>query len=227
MRFRPLLVPGNGSHHADQRISLFELGIEFEQQVGPLFLVLSPLVTGFWQYIPGSCEQFDQRVTVVQHRRPPFLPPQAFPATFLPFGLLLALRLLLIPFPGISPSLGFPILLLLPCSLLFLCLGDGEPLEAHAHLVEGLAKALNDVETVYHDGRIGEAGPGDGVHRVAEVHRHLCNLLTLGEGNHQQDSRHDIGLGALDHSDQRPLPAMAVLVGKYRVDIAAYHRLVY
>lgn len=222
-----LLVPEYGSHHTNQRISLFELGIEFEEQAGPLFLVLSPLVTGFWQDIPGSCEQFDQRVAVVQLCRPPFLPPQTLPATFPAFGLLPALRLLLIPFPGISPPLGFLLLVLLPCGLLLLRLGDGEPLEAQAHLVEGLAKALHDMEAVDDDGGVGEARLDNGVHRVAEVHRHFLHLPALGQGYHHQDPRYDIGLGALDHGDQRPLPATAVLVGEYRVDIVAYRRLVY
>ena len=83
------------------------------------------------------------------------------------------------------------------------------------------------MEAVDDDGGVGEARLDNGVHRLAEVHRHFLHLPALGQGYHHQDPRYDIGLGALDHGDQRPLPAMAVLVGEYRVDVVTNRGLVY
>ena len=83
------------------------------------------------------------------------------------------------------------------------------------------------MEAVDDDGGIGEALAHDGVHGVAEVHRHLLDLLTLRKGNHLQYPGYDLRLGTLHDGYDGTFAAMSGLVGEYRVDFVAYRCFVY
>ena len=193
----------------------------------PFLLVLSPFLTRLGQHVLTSGEQFDQRVSGAEHCGTELLLPDALASALLALRLLLSAFLhgVLCPAVCTFPSLG--ILALLPRSLFLLRRCDGQPLEAQAHLVKGLAQPLHDVEAVDDDGGIGEALAHDGVHGVAEVHRHFLDLLTLCKGDHLQYPGNDLGLGALDDGYDGAFAAMPGLVGEYRVDVIAYRRLVY
>ena len=221
------LVPEHGPYGADQRIRLPELWIQPEDQVRSFLLVLSPFFARFGQHVLAPGEQFDQRVSVTEHGGTELLLPDAFTSALPALRLLLTGLLYGVLRPAVYTLFGLGVLALLPCRLFLLRGRDGQPLEAQAHLVEGLAKPLHDVEAVDDDGGIGEALAHDGVHRVAEVHRHLLHLLTLRKGNHLQYPGHDLGLGALDDGYDSAFAAMPGLVGEYRVDVIAYRRLVY
>ena len=222
-----LFVAEHGPYGADQRICLPELWIQFEEQVRPFLLVFSPLLTRLGQHVLAPGEQFDQRVSIAEHSGTEFLLPDALAATFLSLWLLLASLLHCILRPAVCPLLSLGILALLPSSLFLLRRSDGQPLESQAHLVKGLAQPLHDVEAVDDNRGIGEALSHDGVHGVAEVHRHLLDLLTLRQGNHLQYPGNDLCLGALDNGYDGAFAAMSGLVGEYCVDIVAYSRLVY
>ena len=189
--------------------------------------MFSPLVAGLGQYIPASGKQFDQRIAITEHGGTVLLLSDAFASAFLTLRFLLAGLLYSVLRPAVCTLLGLGILALLPCRLFLLRRCDGQPLEAQAHLVEGLAKTLHDVETVDDDGGIGETFAYNGVHGVAEVHRHLLDLLTLCKGYHLQYPGHNLRLGALDDGYDGAFAAMSGLVGEYRVDVIAYRRLVY
>ena len=221
------LIPEHGSYGVDQRICLPELWIQFKEQMRPFLLVLSPFLTRLGQHVPAPGEQFDQGVSGAEHGGTVLLLPDALASALLALRLLLSafLRGVFRPAVCTFPSLG--ILALLPRSLFLLRRCDGQPLEAQAHLVKGLAQPLHDVEAVDDDGGIGEALAHDGVHGVAEVHRHFLDLLTLCKGDHLQYPGNDLGLGALDDGYDGALAAMSGLVGEYRVDVIAYHHLVY
>ena len=193
----------------------------------PFLLVLSPFLTRLGQHVLTSGEQFDQRVSGAEHCGTELLLPDALASALLALRFLLAGLLYSVLRPAVCTFPGLSILILLPCGLFFLRCCDGQSLEAQAHLVEGLAQPLHDVETVDDDGGIGETFAYDGVHGVAEVHRHLLDLLTLRKGNHLQYPGNDLGLGALDDGYDGAFAAMSGLIGEYRVDIIAYRRLVY
>lgn len=102
-----------------------------------------------------------------------------------------------------------------------LALRDSETLESEAHLLKALTQAMDDMEAVDDDGRLGEAFLRYAEHRVAEVHGYLCDPFTLGFGNLLDDGGYGRSFGALDYRDDAAFPSMPVLVGKYGVDFSA------
>ena len=183
-----LLVPEHGTYDTYQRVCLPELRVQLEEQVGSFLLVLSPFVTRLGQYVSDPCKQLDERVAVAEDSGTELPFAYTFTTALLAFRLFLAGSLHGILGPAVCTPLGLGILVLLPRGLFFLRSRDGQPLESQAHFIEPLAETLHDVETVDDDCGIGEALADDGVHRVAEVHRHLFHLLALSQGDHLQDS---------------------------------------
>ncbi len=150
--------------------------------------MLSPFVTRLGQYVSGPCKQLDERVAVAEDSGTELPFAYTFTTALLAFRLFLARSLHGIPGPAVCTLLGLGILCLLPSGFFFLYSRDGQPFESQAHFIETLTETLHDVETVDDDGGIGEALADDGIHRVAEVHRHLLHLLAISQGDHLQDS---------------------------------------
>ena len=180
-----------------------------KEQVHPLLGPFAPLVRRLCKCASAAGEQFHQRVARAEHRGPELL---VFTGRLAAPGLalvLLGMRL------AIPPAMGRIALLALPeLTFLLADLGLGFALAAEAHLFDGVIAAPHDVEAVQDNGRIRESLRHDIRHALGQVHGHLLDFQALLFRYLEQDFHNVLGLGAADGGHNRPLLAVALLVGQ-------------
>lgn len=83
------------------------------------------------------------------------------------------------------------------------------------------------METVNHNGCLGEALLGYTEHRIAEVHGYLGHLFTLRLRNFLQDSRHNISLCPFDYGYDGTFLSMSGLIGHDCINLIAEAGFIY
>ena len=199
----------DGSQFVDHVVRLLDLGILREEQVHPLLRPIAPLVRCLCQCIFCPCEQFHQRISRAEHRRPELL---VFTGRLAASGLTLVLLGMRLAIPS---SMGrIALLALLELAFLLADLGLSFTLAAQPHLFDGVIATPHDVEAVQNDGRIREGLHHDIRHALGQVHGHFLDLQTLLFRYLEQDCHDLLGLGTADSGHNRPFLAVAILVGQ-------------